>query len=342
MASKDISIKLGNGTSNKLPIQPFRPEMFVADPSIVMIAKRGSGKSWVVRSLLEYFKDIPMGLIIAPTDRMNCFYGNFFPDTYIHYSYKSEIIERVLARQRKIIDKEKIKKAQGKKLDTRAFVVMDDCLGQKGAWVRDQPIQELLYNGRHYRIMYILTMQFPLGITPELRSNFDYIFLLAEDYISNMKRIYDHYAGMFPTFDSFRQIHGQLTQDFGAMVIVNRGVRNSLFEKIFYYKAEDLSDIKVDMGCKQFREFHKRNYNKNWRDKQNEFNVDEYLMNKKKNKSVIAVEKVKTNNNYNSVNNTNNNSNHNNDKNNIYNNSTYNYSTIDNTPKRNFGKNGNY
>jgi hypothetical protein len=174
---------------------------------------------------------------------------------------------------------------------------MDDCLGQKGSWVRDKPIQELLYNGRHYKIMYILTMQFPLGITPELRSNFDYIFLLAEDYISNQKRIYDHYAGMFPSFDSFRQVFMQLTQDYGSMVIVNRGVKNSLFDKIFYYKAPNLSEINdIKIGCSQFREFHKNNYNRNWKTSGESFNEVEFFQTKKKNNSAIVVEKEKSKN----------------------------------------------
>lgn len=294
MSTKDIEIEM-KGKKDRLPIKTFKLSQFVTDPAIIMIAKRGSGKSWVVRALLEFFKDIPAGLIIAPTDRMNSFYGKFFPDSYIHYEYKSEIIQNVLSRQTAIIQKEKEKKAQGKKIDPRAFIVMDDCLGQKGSWVRDQPIQELLYNGRHYRIMYILTMQFPLGITPELRSNFDYIFLLAEDYISNQKRIYDHYAGMFPTFDSFRQVFMQLTADFGSMVIVNRGVKNSLFDKVFHYKAPDLTNVtELKIGCKQFRDFHKKNYNPEWMKAGQSFNEVEYFLNKKKNKSAVVVEKEKT------------------------------------------------
>lgn len=285
-ATKDIALK---GKKDRLPIKTFSFDMFVMDPAIIMIAKRGSGKSWVVRAILEYFKDIPVGLIIAPTDRMNKFYGKFFPDSYIHYEYKSEIIEKVLERQKIIIEK-----SRGKKIDPRAFIIMDDCLGQKGSWVKDQPIQELLFNGRHYRIMYILTMQFPLGITPELRCNFDYIFLLADDTISNQKRIYDHYAGMFPTFDAFRQVFVQLTADFGSMVIVNRGVKKSLFDKVFYYKAPDLSTLEdVKIGCRQFRNYHENNYDENWSKKSSLFNEHDYFTNKKKNKSAVIVEKEK-------------------------------------------------
>lgn len=284
---KDVELKGGD----KLPIRQFKLDSMTGHPSIIMIAKRGSGKSWVVKSIINHFRDIPAGLIIAPTDRMNCFYGNFFPDTYIHYNYKSEIIEKILDRQRTLIKKNNDKMKIGKKIDTRSFIVMDDCLGQKGSWVRDQPIQELLFNGRHYHIMYILTMQFPLGITPDLRSNFDYIFLLAEDFCSNQKRIYDHYAGMFPNFDSFRQVFSALTDDFGAMVIVNKGARGSPLEKIYWYKAPNLEGAKTEFGCKQFREFHEKNYNPKWQEKNSGIDFTKYCTDKKKTKSIINVEK---------------------------------------------------
>lgn len=99
----------------KLPINEFKLESMVENPSIVMIAKRGSGKSVVCKALLKHFKNIPVGLIIAPTDRMNCFYGKFFPDTYIHYDYKSDIIQKLLYRQQEIIEKRQLRERKGKK-----------------------------------------------------------------------------------------------------------------------------------------------------------------------------------------------------------------------------------
>lgn len=135
-------------------------------------------------------------------------------------------------------------------------------------------------------------MQYPLGITPELRSNFDYIFLLAEDYVSNMKRIYDHYAGMFPDFGSFRQVFRQLTEDFGVMVIKNRGARTNLLDKIAFYKAPDFGDKTVDFGCKQFRKYHQKNYNEKWDEEQFQTNYEDFLLDKKNTKSKISVKRV--------------------------------------------------
>ena len=284
MPTKDIE----NG-AHTLPMKEFNLSlMMVENPAIVMVAKRGAGKSWVCRAILKHFNDIPCGLIIAPTDRMNCFYGDFFPESYIHYDYKSEIIEKLLYRQTIMIDKENEYKKKGKRIDPRAFIVMDDCLSKKGSWVKDQPITELLYNGRHYKIMYILTMQFPLGISPELRGNFDYAFLLADDITSNIKRIHEHYAGVFPDFNSFKEVFTQVTSNFGSLVIVNRGPRASFQEKVFYYKAADTGN-NIKMGSKQFRQFHEKNFDKNWKQKKKSFDINKFCQKKKQDKSTIQV-----------------------------------------------------
>ena len=289
-----MSRSIKDKTGSKLTIGEFSFDEMCKDPSIVMVAKRGSGKSYVARAILDYFSDIPAGIIIAPTDRMNCFYGNFFPSTYIYYEYKTEIIERIIARQIMIIKKARDKADVGKYIDARSFIIMDDCLGQKKSWVNDKPIQELLFNGRHYRIMYILTMQTPLGISPDLRNNFDYIFLLADDIISNLKKIYDHYAGIFPDFHSFRQVFDQLTSDFGSMVLINRGARKHFLDKLKWYKAPDLSDTHIDYGCGQFRKYHRKNYNDKWEDDvQNmPFDMNEYCARRKRSKSKLGVRKL--------------------------------------------------
>ena len=287
MGIRDIQLRDGD----RLPIRQFTLKDMVENPAIIMIAKRGSGKSWIVRDIMFHFSKIPVGIVIAPTDRMNSFYNNFFPDTYIHYEYSSELVNKILQRQTEMIDKEQAYKLKGKNIDAKCYIVMDDCLGDKKSWVRDKPIQELLFNGRHYQIMYILTMQYPLGITPELRSNFDYIFLLKEDFISNQKKLFDHYAGMFPNFDSFRQVFNSVVADFGAMVIDNRRRVSNPLERLFWYRASDSSKTHKTIGCSQFNKFHKNNYDPNWRKKKINVDVGEWFNNIKKNKTLINVEK---------------------------------------------------
>lgn len=274
---------------DRFPIKEFKFESMVDSPSIVMIAKRGSGKSVVCKAILKHYEKVPVGIIICKTDRVDPFFSKFFPDTYIYYDYKSEIVEKLIKRQELIMEKLIQKYKEGKKIDPHAYIVMDDCLASKGSWVKDQPIQELLFNGRHYYIMYILTMQYPLGISPELRGNFDYIFLLADDTFSNIKRMHEHYAGMFPTLDAFRQVFNQLTQDYGCMVINNRGSRKTIFDKIFHYKAPIIDNSEFKNGCYQFRKFHEKNYDPDWARKKKDLDINEYFAQKKKDKSSVKI-----------------------------------------------------
>lgn len=252
----------------ELAIKNFKLSNMCEHPSIVMIAKRGSGKSWVIRNIMKYFHKtgIPGGIVISRTDKLNPFYSHFFPDLFIHYEYKSSIIESLLYRQVEIKEKKERKAKEKKKVDSRCFLVMDDVLHDAKSWKKDKPMLDILMNGRHMDITFILAMQYPIGIGPELRSNFDYVFLLAEDIISNQKRIHEQYAGIFPDLASFRDVFTQMTQDFGCMVLANRGARHSFTDKVFKYKAEDDKDNRL-IGCRQFVKFHKLNYDENWNKK---------------------------------------------------------------------------
>jgi len=277
---------------DKLPIQEFRLNEMVDDPSIIMIAKRGSGKSWITRAIMYEKADIPVGIVISNTEKDSPFFIDFFPDTFIFYKFEGKIIRKLLVRQKLILKKAREKKLLGKFIDPRAIVVMDDCLATKGSWARDPQLADLLFNGRHRKVTYILTMQFPLGIAPELRANFDYVFLLTEDTTSNLKRIYEHYAGIFPDFNSFRQVFRQLTEDHGAMVIKNRNSKSNLFEKIAFYKAPDLKDVSLKFGCKQFRQYHNNNFKPDWEDEADQKDLEEILLDKKKAKEIITIKKV--------------------------------------------------
>ena len=283
-----------DANGGKLPIKEFKLSEMVEDPAIVMVAKRGSGKSWICRAILKQMNHIPVGLIIAPTDKMSCFYGTFFPDSFIFYEFRSDILERLIYRQVQMIQKKKEYKLKKKNVNAKSIFIMDDCLASKGHWMKDETIQNLLFNGRHFKITYILTMQFPLGITPELRGNFDYIFLMNDIMHGNIKRMHEHYAGIFPTLDSFKQVFFKLTQNHGAMVIINRidnGKENDntppIFKVVKYYRAPPLDNVKI--GCSQFRKYHEKNYNPDWRDAKHQIDFNEFIMNKKKNKTSLNV-----------------------------------------------------
>jgi AAA+ ATPase superfamily predicted ATPase len=233
----------------------FRPDENKG-PVVVLIGRRDTGKSFLVRDLLYHHQDIPIGTVISGTEAGNGFFAEHVPKLFIHDEYQSAIIENILKRQKTVLKqiKKEMEAYKRTNIDPRAFVILDDCL-YDNKWTKDKLMRLLFMNGRHWKIMLIITMQYPLGIPPNLRTNIDYVFILREPYIANRKRIWENYAGMFPTFESFCQVMDQCTENFECLVINNNSKSNKLQDQIFWYKAQNHSNFKL--GSKEFWELSK-------------------------------------------------------------------------------------
>jgi len=225
-------------------------------PVVVLIGKRDTGKSFLVRDLLYYQQEIPIGTVISGTEEGNGFYGKMVPKLFVHNEYNTAIIENILKRQRTVLKqiKKEMEAYKRSTIDPRAFVILDDCL-YDNTWARDKMMRLLFMNGRHWKVMLVITMQYPLGIPPTLRTNIDYVFILRENYIANRKRIYENYAGMFPTFESFCQVMDQCTENYECLVINNNSKSNKLHDQVFWYKADNHGDFRL--GSKEFWELSK-------------------------------------------------------------------------------------
>ena len=224
-----------------LKLKKFDINRIKDDSVVVLIGKRNTGKSFLTKNILYNNRTIPVGTVISGTEGANHFYSEIVPPVFIHEEFSPAIINNVLKRQ-KIVMK-KINTGQNQ-IDPRSFLILDDCL-YDNSWQKDKNIRSCFMNGRHYKLMFILTMQFSLGIPPNLRTNVDYVFILRENIWSNRKRLYDHYAGMFPTFEMFCQVMDQCTENYECLVINNNAKSNKLEDQVFWYKADDHADFKL-------------------------------------------------------------------------------------------------
>ena len=240
------------------------------DRTVVLIGKRDTGKSFLTRDILYHHSNIPVGTVISPTNSANKFYSRIVPPMFIHDEYHPGIVSRVIKRQKKMI--KRINRGETD-LDPRTYVILDDCL-YDNTWQKDINIRNIFMNGRHFKILFLLTMQFALGIPPNLRTNIDYVFILRENIVSNRRRIYDHYAGMFPTFEMFCATMDQCTENFECLVIHNGAKSNRIEDQVFWYKAEDHPNFR--MGSEKIWEFCRLNFQEEESDDDGE---DEIQMN---------------------------------------------------------------
>lgn len=248
---------------DQLQIKRFDITCMAPDATICCIGKRRLGKSELVRDIMFHYKEIPRGVVFSGTEHCSPFFRNFIPDMYIFKEYDPVILENIFRKQDEII-----KRDLGKNSKNNMFIIMDDMLADASNWKKDRQIRELLMNGRHYNVFYILTMQFPLGIPPDLRTNIDYVFIFKENILNNRRRIWENFAGVIPKFQTFQKIMDSCTEDYECLVINNNSKSNRLEDCIFFYKA-DIDSPNFQCGNKSFWKFHDKNYKKISADSEN-------------------------------------------------------------------------
>lgn len=234
-----------------LNLRKFDMKSIPQDAVCIFIGRRRTGKSTLVRDLLYHHQNIPAGCVISGTEESNSFYGKMIPPIFIHGEYNPMILANYVKRQKLIMARiVKEEQSGGKsRIDPRSFFILDDCM-YDDSWTHDKNIRYLFMNGRWLKVFFIITMQYPLGIPPALRTNVDYVFILRESYLTNRKRIFENYGGAFPTFEFFCQVMDQCTNNYECLVINNAVQSNKLEDCIFWYKAEIHGEFRL--GAAEF------------------------------------------------------------------------------------------
>ena len=229
----------------------FDPETIKLDGTIVAVGKRRTGKSWVFRNLMYLMKDkIPAGIVISQTDELNKFWRQYVPAKYIYPKYEPEILDAVFKRQKKILndngltDEEKDAKAP-------FFVLLDDVISDQRLKY-DANLMELFVAGRHYRLFVLITTQYAKAITPTLRGNTDYCFIMKCIQQRQREALWEDF-GDFLTKDAFAQILDAYTEDNEVMVIDTCPEHTvDPLEMLYWWKAQDPGEFK--MGSEEYWE----------------------------------------------------------------------------------------
>ena len=83
-------------SSGKLKLRRFDIKSIKPDKVVVFIGKRETGKSFLVKDLLYYHKDVPIGTVISGTEAANTFYGHMVPSLFIHDAFTPQVFATLL------------------------------------------------------------------------------------------------------------------------------------------------------------------------------------------------------------------------------------------------------
>jgi hypothetical protein len=240
-------------------IKKFDPTTIDPCRICVFIGRRNTGKSVLVTDILYHMRKIPMGVVMSGTEESNEHYKEYVPDSFIYGQYEPDVIEKIITHQQVVIKKCKTPEEK-ENTDNSVFMLLDDCMFDN-KWTRDKNMRCIFMNGRHYRIFFMLTLQYCMDLPPSLRGQIDYVFILRDNILENKQKLYKHFFGIFPNFDSFNEVLTQCTENYECLVLNNRTTSNKIEDVVFWYKAKLCRKFK--MGSPSLWEHHRRNYNKN-------------------------------------------------------------------------------
>lgn len=225
-------------------LREFDPTQIKLDATIVAIGKRRTGKSWIFRNLMYLFKDrLPAGIVISQTDELNKFWRQYVPSKFIYPKYQPEILAAVFERQKRILNDPELTDAEKDKL-APFFILLDDVISDQRLKY-DANLMELFVAGRHYRLLVLITTQYAKAITPIIRGNTDYVFILKCIQQRQREALWEDF-GDFLTKDAFNQILDVYTEDNETLVVnTSPELRVDPTEIMAWWKAHDPGEFKV-------------------------------------------------------------------------------------------------
>lgn len=210
-----------------------------------------TGKSTLIADILYSKRHIiPVAVATSGSEDSNGFYEKIIPPLFVYKEYKEEQMLSFIKRQK--IAKQYLP-------NPWAVILLDDCTDDPKIFNR--PLQHAMFKkGRHYAILYILSLQYALDVKPVIRTNYDGIFILRETVLRNRKILWENYCSIIPDFKLFCNIMDQITDDYTALYVHNASTTNNWQDSVYYYKAKIVPED-FRFGAKEFWDFHDQRYN---------------------------------------------------------------------------------
>jgi hypothetical protein len=197
--------------------------------NIILAGKRGTGKSILEKDLLYkqyvHFHQPKRALFASPTADSTDEFKKIVNNECVTDKFDP-------AQLRELIDLQKRDSSV-----FNALVLLDDCMYDKKS-AKSVEFRDLIMNGRHYNIGLWNEMQYIMDMSPDIRSNVDYVFAFRDSSRNTREKLWKYFFGIFPTYEEFSEVFDACTQNYGCMVIDNTKPANGIEDCVFWYKAD--------------------------------------------------------------------------------------------------------
>lgn len=198
--------------SNVIDLEKFNLDCIKPNRLMLLIGRRGSGKSTLIRELLYSLRDkVDFWIAITPTKDTEREWLEFMPRSMIHRSLDKQMLGELLDWQDSISRSTQRRRTVG--------LLWDDLMFVKNI-LKGDSIRELFFNGRHLSTYFLNAAQYVMDVPADLRLQIDYVFTFWDGIPDNRDKIRKYFCGTFSR-PEFEATFKAATQDYRCMVIDN-------------------------------------------------------------------------------------------------------------------------
>lgn len=194
--------------------------------NILIIGKRNSGKSTLVCKLIKHMvsgyedghresqQKLKTCVVMSGSERFNSTYRDVCgirPD-YICDGFCEQFL-------RVVVDKAKQRAAKyGSNHPSAGVMIIFDDLAFDKKFFDNKLVQEIIFNGRHINVCFVVIVQNPISWPAHYRGNMDWIFTAREREARARKNLYEMYFGAFENEKQFKEVIDRVTTNRTFMV----------------------------------------------------------------------------------------------------------------------------
>lgn len=140
------------------------------------------------------------------------------------------------------------------KVNPNIFIVMDDCISQD--LHHAEQLKEIFFNGRHLKMLLLISLQFAKGIPPGFRENCDMAFIFRMHSQAQIEAITENFLGHLDKKTARNVMESVVWKDEETderqFLVVDCSGNSPIDEMLYAGQAMDPGDFKL--GCKEYWE----------------------------------------------------------------------------------------
>lgn len=211
-----------------LNIRPFDPSTMKADATVLVIGKRGTGKSTLISDIMYHMRrNFSFGIAMSPTEESSDTWAEILPRSCVYDDFAEDAIGRMLKYQKKMVKQDRYR---------NMFIIMDDC-AYDNRTLKGKNIREVFMNGRHRKIFIINAVQYMMDIPSFLRGQIDYVFATRDNIIDQREKLWKFFFGMFSDYKDFSAVMDNCTEEHNCIVLNNTVRSNNPQDCVSWYCA---------------------------------------------------------------------------------------------------------